>query len=664
MRRKFALPRLLTALALILSACEVAKEPSQPAATRRATFTPLVVKTAIPVPTPTPRPELEAATATGATLPATETDPTTKALHFILVQHARCAWDASWCPVEKGILDAAREMNVTITLLGPDSPDLQQTAALIDQAVAAQPDGIALTVSDPLALRQAILFAIDSGIPVLAYHDGSGPIQDDLPYLTYLGMDNYQGGYLGGQRLIQAGAQAGVCLNTSLDLAIYQTRCKGFLSAFQQAGLQAETLDLSQDPARAQDDIQHYVQAHDQVNAFLTADPDSTRVLYAWLETADRAGGKILHGAFDLDEIIRVHIESGVTLFGIDPQPYLQGYEAVFWLTMIARFGFKPATPVIATGPHFVDKASLHTQVDPDKPLYLIFVQHALCAWDTYWCVVERGIRDAARERGVQADIRGPGTFDLDRMAAQIDEAAASHPDGMGVTVPDPVSLHASILRAIQAGFPVVAYDTGSGPVEDNLPYLTFIGTNSEVEYQGGYLAALRLIHAGGSTGVCVNHQFGHVALGARCRGMIDAFAKEGLTAEELDSSGDPQQAYTILSAFAREHPEVNVYLTMGGGDPGAVTFYRYLETANRPRGEVLHGTFDLSPQVVTAIEDGTTLFAVDGQPYLMVYSAVMILTLGLRQDVWPAAPITPTGPGFVDLSNIAIVKQLAGKYR
>ena len=44
-----------------------------------------------------------------------------KALHFILVQHARCAWDASWCPIEQGILDAARELHVTVTLLGPNS---------------------------------------------------------------------------------------------------------------------------------------------------------------------------------------------------------------------------------------------------------------------------------------------------------------------------------------------------------------------------------------------------------------------------------------------------------------------------------------------------------------------------------------------------------------
>jgi simple sugar transport system substrate-binding protein len=530
--------------------------------------------------------------------------------------------------------------------------------------VASQPDGIALTVSDPIALRKPILRAINSGIPIIAYHAGSGPIQDDLPYLTYLGMDNYQGGYLGGQRLIRTGARAGVCINQAPELAALQTRCKGFQSAFTEAGLTAEVLNTSTNAAQAQSDIQQYAQTHTEVNAFLTTGPGSAMPFYAWLQASGHQTGEILHGTFELNAEINTHIANGVTLFGIDQQPYLQGYQAVFWLTMITRYGFKPASPVSATGPHFVDKTNLNAQANPKRPVNLIFVQHAMCAWDTYWCVVERGIRDAAQERGVQVYIWGPEKFDLTRMTAQINDAVAAKPDGMAVTVPDPKVLHAPILQAIQAGFPVVAYATGAGLVKDDLPYLTFIGTDSDAEYQGGYLAALRLIHAGGRTGVCVNHQMGHMALDARCRGMLDAFAKEELKAEVLDCSGDAEQALTILQEYAQAHPEVNAFLTMGAGEPGAISFYRYLENANRPRGEVLHGTFDLSLAVATAVEDGTSLFAVDGQPYLLGYRAVMVLTLALRQNIWPAEPITPTGPGFVDLSNIAIVKQLAGLCR
>lgn len=659
---------------MFLTACQSAVQPTRPVTTRRATFTPLIVQTVPPVPTPTLSPELAlpapATQELSGTAPYSGADLVKKPLHFILVQTGRCAWQTSWCPIEQGILDAAREMNVTVILLGPDAAGIQsqgneqQIADLIDQAVADQPDGIALTISDPQGLRTPILRAIQSGIPVIAYHAGSGPIQDDLPYLTYLGMDNLQGGYLGGQRLVQAGAKAGVCINPAPEQTDLKTRCKGFLAAFTEAGLTAQELDISSQPARAQDDLQRYAQEHPQVNAYLTTGEDSAQAFYTWLPSSGQAEGNILHGTFDLNAEINANIESGVTRFGIDPQPYLQGYEAVFWLTMIGRYGFRPATPVIPTGPQLVDRDSLHTQANPERTVSLIFVQHALCAWDSYWCVVERGIRQAAQEREVQVTILGPDRFDLDRMAALIDQAVADRPDGVAVTIPDSAALHAPILHAIQAGIPVVAYDSGNGPLKDDLPYRTFIGTDSDAEYQGGYLAALRLIHAGGSVGVCVNHQKGHLALDARCQGMMDAFAKEGLKAEVLDCSADPERSYTIIRDYAQAHPEANAYLTMGAGEPGAISFYRYLNTSNRLRGEVLHGTFDLSPAVVTAVEDGTTLFAVDEQPYLVGYSAVMFLTLALRQNIWPVAPITPTGPGFVDLSNIAIVKQLAGIYR
>src|SRR5258708_38399575 len=137
----------------------------------------------------------------------------------------------------------------------------------------------------------------------------------------------------------------------------------------------------------------------------------------------------------------------------------------------------------------------------------------------------------------------------------------------MAVTIPDPKLLHEPILRAIQAGYPVVAYDSGFGPVKDNLPYLTFIGTD---EYQGGYLGALRLIKAGAKAAVCVNQQMGQAALDARCRGIEEAFREQGLQADVLDCGGDPGQALKIIEDYATAHPEGNASLTLGWADPGA----------------------------------------------------------------------------------------------
>jgi hypothetical protein len=39
-------------------------------------------------------------------------------------------------------------------------------------------------------------------------------------------------------------------------------------------------------------------------------------------------------------------------------------------------------------------------------------------------------------------------------------------------------------------------------------------------------------------------------------------------------------------------------------------------------------------------------------------------LVLKARYGITPAMPITPSGPAFVDASNVAIVEELAGTYR
>jgi simple sugar transport system substrate-binding protein len=88
------------------------------------------------------------------------------------------------------------------------------------------------------------------------------------------------------------------------------------------------------------------------------------------------------------------------------------------------------------------------------------------------------------------------------------------------------------------------------------------------------------------------------------------------------------------------------------------------METAGLGAGQVKHGTFDLSEEIIAKIKDGTTLFGIDQQPFLQGYGAVQALMLKVRYGISPALPVTPTGPGFVDGSNVAIVEELAGEYR
>ncbi|HUW10181.1 MAG TPA: sugar ABC transporter substrate-binding protein [Anaerolineae bacterium] len=585
-------------------------------------------------------------------------DPT-RELEIFVVQHALCAWDAWWCTLKDAVETAEESLGVNVTVLGPDEFNLEKTAALIDQAVAAQPDGIAVTVTDPVLFKEPIMRAIAAGIPVVAFNAGSGPEKDGIPYLTYVGMDEYQGGYQGGKKLVNAGGTKAVCVNHQVGHTGLDARCQGLVDAFAEAGLDAEVLAVANDPAESQTVIDDYYTANPDTDTFLTLGPNSANPFYAFMEAAGLGAGDILHGTFDLSPEIEAAIADGTTLFGIDQQPFMQGFGSVWLLSLVGRLGIMPASPVTPTGPGFVDQSNVGFQAQPDKEVNIYMVQHALCAWDSWWCTLKKAVQDAERHLGVNVTVLGPDEFDLEKTAALIDQAVAAQPDGIALTVTDPVLFKEPIMRAIEAGIPVLAFNAGSGPEKDGIPYMTYIGMD---EYQGGYQGGKRLAAAGGTRAVCINHQVGHAGLDARCQGLVDAFTEAGMVAEVLAVANDPAESQTVIDDYYTANPDTNTFLTMGPNS--ANPFYAFMEAAGLGAGDILHGTFDLSAEIVAKIKDGTTLFGIDQQPYLQGYGSVLTLTLLNRYGITPALPVTATGPGFVDLGNITIVEALAGTYR
>ena len=603
---------------------------------------------------PTPEAAAKYLTFELAAVPAPE-----KALDFIMVQHALCAWDSFWCTVEAGISQAADDASVNVTVLGPDEFDLEKVAQLIDQAVAAQPDGIGLTVTDPDLFREPIQRALDAGIPVVAYNAGAGPIADGIDYMTYLGQDEYAGGYLGGLKLAAGGGASGVCINQQVGHTGLDKRCNGFTDAMEENGIAAEVLAIGDDPAEAQTIIDDYYTANPDTDIFLTLGPNGANPFYAFMEAAGLGAGDVTHGTFDLSPEINARILDGTTMFGIDQQPFLQGYGAVQMLVMVNRYGISPAMPVSATGPGFVDASGVGFEADPDREVNLLMVQHALCAWDSFWCVVQKGIQQAGEEMGVNVTVLGPDEFDLEKVAQLIDQAVAAQPDGIGLTVTDSDLFREPIQRALDAGIPVLAYNAGAGPIADGIDYMTYLGQD---EYQGGYQGGLKLAAGGGTKGVCINQQVGHTGLDKRCNGFVAAMEENGIAAEVLAIGDDPAEAQTIIDDYYTANPDTDIFLTLGPN--GANPFYAFMEAAGLGAGDVTHGTFDLSPEIIARIKDGTSMFGIDQQPFLQGYGAVQALVLKIRYGISPALPVTPTGPGFVDLSNIAIVEELAGEYR
>ena len=426
-----------------------------------------------------------------------------------------------------------------------------------------------------------------------------------------------------------------------------------------EAGIAYEELAINDDPAESATILGDYYAANPDADIFMTMGPTGADPFYAFMENEGLTTDDITHGTFDNSDSISAAIEAGTTMSGIDQQPYLQGYGAVSALTMVGRYGILPAGPVTATGPGFITADTLTEAPGADHPMKVIAVQHAECAWDAFWCVVQNGATTAAENMNIDLQILAPDSFDVDATAALIEQAVAAQPDGIMLTVTDAVVMEGAINSALEAGIPVVAYNAGSGPVDDGIGYATYLGQD---EYAGGYLGGLRLAANGGSKGVCVNHVPGHTGVAKRCAGFEQAMTENGIAYEELAINDDPAESATILGDYYAANPDADIFITMG--PTGATPFYTFMENEGLTTDDITHGTFDLSDDINAGIANGTTMFGIDQQPFLQGYGAVQALNLMVRHNVVPALPVTPTGPGFVTADNLAIVQELAGEYR
>lgn len=289
------------------------------------------------------------------------------------------------------------------------------------------------------------------------------------------------------------------------------------------------------------------------------------------------------------------------------------------------------------------------------RPYRIVVVTHGQAS-DPFWSVVKNGVDQAAADMRVTVEYQAPSTFDMVAMSQLIDAAVASEPDGLVVSVPDPDALRPSIEAAIAAGIPVISINSGSDVAEE-LGVLAHVG---QTEYEAGFGAGQRIAAAGGMNALCVNQEVGNVALDLRCQGFTDALAEAGgaVTVLAVDLS-DPTGTQGSISAALAADETIDTVFTLG--PTGAVPALAALEEEGL-LGTINVATFDLSPEVLTAIDEGTMLFAIDQQQYTQGYLAVVYMTLYLENLNTPGQILIPTGPGFVTQETAATVIEYSAR--
>ena len=266
---------------------------------------------------------------------------------------------------------------------------------------------------------------------------------------------------------------------------------------------------------------------------------------------------------------------------------------------------------------------------------------------DPFWPVVQKGGEDAARAIGADFEYIYNPSADMADMASSIQAAAATQPDGIVVSLPDPDALGPAIKAAVAAGVPVITMNSGLES-SASLGALMHVG---QPEYLAGQSAGARAKSEGASKGLCMIQEAYNTALVDRCEGY-----GESVPIEFIDTTSDPASIETRAAAALQANPDIDAVLSVG--PHVCVGVQKAIDDIGM---SVHHSCFDLSPPVMDLINSGKVSFTIDQQQRLQGYMPVIVLHLyNNSAGLLPGANI-PSGPGFVDKSNASSVGALAG---
>jgi simple sugar transport system substrate-binding protein len=284
-----------------------------------------------------------------------------------------------------------------------------------------------------------------------------------------------------------------------------------------------------------------------------------------------------------------------------------------------------------------------------------VFVSHAPDS-DSWWNTIKTALGVAEGQLGVTVEYRNPPTGDIGDMARIVEQAAASGPDGIIVSIADFDALSGPIRDAVDQGIPVITVNSGTHEQSASMGALMHIG---QPEYDAGNAAGMRAAKAGVKSFLCVNHYITNGASVERCQGFADAIGAD-LGNQMIDSGQDPAEIKNKVLAYLSANPDTGAVLTLGPTS-AAPTINALKE--NGMAGDIYFGTFDLSAEIATGIKEDIISWAIDQQPFFQGYLPIVLLTNYNRYGLLVPHNIN-SGPGFVTKDTIDAVADMAGEFR
>jgi simple sugar transport system substrate-binding protein len=260
---------------------------------------------------------------------------------------------------------------------------------------------------------------------------------------------------------------------------------------------------------------------------------------------------------------------------------------------------------------------------------------------------------------GVKTEYLSTNEYSLQNFVAILNQAIATHPDGIAVPILNSEALQPILDKAVSDGIPVVAFNIADPrPPDQRIHYLTYVGGDEYLTGQklGEYVAAQ--VSMGKvpkpTKMMCANHDATHQGLKARCRGMTDAMKKIGVSVDELIIGADPAKARSIMESYLGSHKDVNYIFCLGTlSVPWAysVADQMGLKPKLSDKGLTIVAVDD-SPNSLEGIKDGKVLASHSQGFWLQGYLPMEILYFYKKMGMAPLDDII-TGPVVINADNV-----------
>ena len=269
-----------------------------------------------------------------------------------------------------------------------------------------------------------------------------------------------------------------------------------------------------------------------------------------------------------------------------------------------------------------------------------------------FWSVVKNGFDAACAAHGVNC-VWMPGNNDPGQMVIDIETAIGEGSAGIAASLPSPDQLISPLQDAVAAGIPVYTLNSGLNDYQ-TIGATTHIGQSEDVAGQG---AGNRFNDLGATKVLCGRQEQSNVGLEERCGGLAETFGGD-VVDEFVGLDADQTEQINGIKAILEADESIDGFLGVG-----PVIAVNGLTAANDLGRDLVIGGFDVTPDIIDAIEGGDIAFTVDQQQYLQGYLPVVLMYLqATNQNTAGGGQPILTGPGFITPENAAEVKALVAE--